>query len=63
MQADEIMLNHTFNEQQIERFKAGSALNRMKQAASKQSSNNSSSSFFRGIYNSIRDFVNKYVLS
>ncbi|VVC39314.1 Aconitase/3-isopropylmalate dehydratase large subunit, alpha/beta/alpha domain,Aconitase/3- [Cinara cedri] len=34
---DEIMLNHTFNEQQIDWFKAGSALNRMKQiiAASK----------------------------
>ncbi|KAK6025891.1 putative aconitate hydratase [Ostertagia ostertagi] len=28
----EISLNHTFNEQQIEWFKAGSALNRMKQA-------------------------------
>ncbi|VDL67476.1 unnamed protein product, partial [Nippostrongylus brasiliensis] len=27
----EILLNHTFNEQQIEWFKAGSALNRMKQ--------------------------------
>jgi aconitate hydratase len=27
------MLNHTFNEQQIEWFKAGSALNRMKQLA------------------------------
>lgn len=27
------MLNHTFNEQQIEWFKAGSALNRMKQVA------------------------------
>ncbi|KAK6046734.1 hypothetical protein COOONC_15764 [Cooperia oncophora] len=27
----EISLNHTFNEQQIEWFKAGSALNRMKQ--------------------------------
>jgi len=26
----EIMLNHTFNEQQIEWFKAGSALNAMK---------------------------------
>lgn len=34
---DEILLNHTFNEQQIEWFKAGSALNRMKQlAASKK---------------------------
>lgn len=33
----EILLNHTFNEQQIEWFKAGSALNRMKQiAASKK---------------------------
>jgi aconitate hydratase len=30
---DEISLNHTFNEQQIEWFKAGSALNRMKQVA------------------------------
>lgn len=30
---DEIHLNHTFNEQQIEWFKAGSALNRMKQLA------------------------------
>lgn len=30
---DEILLNHTFNEQQIEWFKAGSALNRMKQIA------------------------------
>lgn len=30
---DEIILNHTFNEQQIEWFKAGSALNRMKQLA------------------------------
>jgi aconitate hydratase len=30
---DEITLNHTFNEQQIEWFKAGSALNRMKQVA------------------------------
>ncbi len=28
---DEIKLNHTFNEQQIEWFKAGSALNRMKE--------------------------------
>ncbi|KAK6012612.1 aconitase domain protein, partial [Ostertagia ostertagi] len=28
----EVSLNHTFNEQQIEWFKAGSALNRMKQA-------------------------------
>ena len=27
----EIALNHTFNEQQIEWFKAGSALNRMKE--------------------------------
>lgn len=32
---DEIPLNHTFNEQQIEWFKAGSALNRMKQVLSK----------------------------
>jgi len=30
----EIKLNHTFNEGQIEWFKAGSALNRMKQLAS-----------------------------
>lgn len=29
--SDEILLNHTFNEQQIEWFKAGSALNRMKE--------------------------------
>ncbi|CAD5224911.1 unnamed protein product [Bursaphelenchus okinawaensis] len=29
--SEEIKLNHTFNEQQIEWFKAGSALNRMKQ--------------------------------
>lgn len=28
---DEILLNHTFNEPQIEWFKAGSALNRMKE--------------------------------
>jgi hypothetical protein len=49
------MLNHTFNEQQIEWFKAGSALNRMKEVASRQSSNNSSPSFF----GAIRDFVNK----
>lgn len=28
---DEFELNHTFNEQQIEWFKAGSALNRMKE--------------------------------
>ena len=28
---DEITLNHTFNEGQIEWFKAGSALNRMKE--------------------------------
>lgn len=28
---EEITLNHTFNEQQIEWFKAGSALNKMKQ--------------------------------
>ncbi|KAE9556410.1 hypothetical protein FO519_000295 [Halicephalobus sp. NKZ332] len=32
---DEITLNHTFNEQQIEWFKAGSALNRMKQVLTK----------------------------
>uniref|UniRef100_A0A7E4W1X0 Aconitate hydratase, mitochondrial n=1 Tax=Panagrellus redivivus TaxID=6233 RepID=A0A7E4W1X0_PANRE len=32
---DEISLNHTFNEQQIEWFKAGSALNRMKQVLAK----------------------------
>ncbi|KAL5278857.1 ACO2 family protein [Megaselia abdita] len=31
---DKIKLNHTLNEQQIEWFKAGSALNRMKQVAS-----------------------------
>ncbi|XP_022164143.1 probable aconitate hydratase, mitochondrial [Myzus persicae] len=31
--SDEILLNHTFNEQQIEWFKAGSSLNRMKQLA------------------------------
>ncbi|XP_060861451.1 probable aconitate hydratase, mitochondrial [Metopolophium dirhodum] len=30
---DEILLNHTFNEQQIEWFKSGSSLNRMKQLA------------------------------
>lgn len=30
-----IKLNHTLNEQQIEWFKAGSALNRMKQIAAK----------------------------
>lgn len=30
---DEILLNHTFNEQQIQWFKSGSALNRMKQLA------------------------------
>lgn len=33
---EEISLNHTMNEQQIEWFKAGSALNRMKQLAAKQ---------------------------
>jgi aconitate hydratase len=33
---DEITLNHTFNEQQIEWFKAGSALNRMKQVAARK---------------------------
>lgn len=32
---DKIHLNHTLNEQQIEWFKAGSALNRMKQLAKK----------------------------
>jgi len=32
--SDSITLNHTFNEQQIDWFKAGSALNRMKEAAS-----------------------------
>uniref|UniRef100_A0AC34R388 Aconitate hydratase, mitochondrial n=1 Tax=Panagrolaimus sp. JU765 TaxID=591449 RepID=A0AC34R388_9BILA len=32
---DEVVLNHTFNEQQIEWFKAGSALNRMKEVLSK----------------------------
>jgi len=31
--SDTISLNHTFNEQQIQWFKAGSALNRMKEAA------------------------------
>ncbi|KAE9537250.1 hypothetical protein AGLY_006273 [Aphis glycines] len=31
--SDEILLNHTFNEQQIQWFKSGSALNRMKQLA------------------------------
>ena len=30
---DDITLNHTFNEQQITWFKAGSALNRMKEMA------------------------------
>lgn len=30
---DKIKLNHTFNDQQITWFKAGSALNRMKQVA------------------------------
>jgi aconitate hydratase len=30
---DEILLNHIFNEQQIQWFKSGSALNRMKQLA------------------------------
>lgn len=30
-----IKLNHSFNEQQIDWFKAGSALNRMKQIAAK----------------------------
>lgn len=34
--SDKIHLNHTLNEQQIEWFKAGSALNRMKQLAAKQ---------------------------
>lgn len=33
---EEISLNHTMNEQQIQWFKAGSALNRMKQLAAKQ---------------------------
>lgn len=33
---DEILLNHSLNEQQIEWFKAGSALNRMKQLASQK---------------------------
>ena len=33
---DEVTLNHTFNEQQIDWFKAGSALNRMKQVAAKK---------------------------
>ncbi|XP_026804783.1 aconitate hydratase, mitochondrial-like [Rhopalosiphum maidis] len=31
--SDKILLNHTFNEQQIQWFKSGSALNRMKQLA------------------------------
>ena len=31
--SDTIVLDHTFNEQQIQWFKAGSALNRMKEAA------------------------------
>ena len=31
----EVTLNHTFNEQQIEWFKAGSALNRMKEVFAK----------------------------
>ena len=31
--SDTIVLDHTFNEQQIEWFKAGSALNRMKEKA------------------------------
>lgn len=31
--SDEITLNHTFNEQQITWFNAGSALNRMKEVA------------------------------
>ena len=30
---DKITLNHTMNEQQLEWFRAGSALNRMKQIA------------------------------
>ena len=30
---EDIKLNHTFNEQQIEWFRAGSALNRMKEKA------------------------------
>lgn len=33
---DKITLNHTMNEQQISWFKAGSALNRMKEIASGQ---------------------------
>ncbi|VDM80813.1 unnamed protein product [Strongylus vulgaris] len=32
----EISLNHSFNEQQIEWFKAGSALNRMKEVLSRK---------------------------
>ena len=32
-QSVDITLNHTFNEQQITWFKAGSALNRMKEVA------------------------------
>ena len=31
--SEDISLNHTFNEQQITWFKAGSALNRMKEVA------------------------------
>ena len=35
--SDTIVLDHTFNEQQIEWFKAGSALNRMKAVAAASS--------------------------
>ena len=35
--SDTIVLDHTFNEQQIEWFKAGSALNRMKEKAAASS--------------------------
>jgi len=31
--SDDVVLNHTFNEQQIGWFQAGSALNRMKEIA------------------------------
>jgi aconitate hydratase len=33
--SEEILLNHTFNEHQIDWFKAGSALNRMKEISAK----------------------------
>ena len=35
--SDTILLDHTFNEQQIDWFKAGSALNRMKEVAAASS--------------------------